>query len=178
MVELMMVIVITGVVLAAALPSFREAIERSRVASQINDLNAAISFARSEAIRRNQPTYVCGSNADGSACGTNWSEGWMVWSDADRDGSFDAGEELRNGKIDSADNLVFVNGTPFAVNLLGFSARGTRIVPSNGGTFTLKPDTCPAGKPLVRRVIISPAGAAINMCIQCGTEGNPTPTRC
>ena len=178
LIELLVVVVIAAVLLSVAAPSFRDTIERNRIVSETNDLNAGLSFARSEAIRRNQVLSICASNAGGTACAADWSTGWMVWADADADSTFDAGEELRAGRIEAADDLAVVDGAGNAITQVSFGPRGTRVAPTDGASFTLKPDTCASGRPVVRRMIISAAGASLNMCIKCGTEGNVTPTRC
>ena len=49
--ELMVVLVITGITLAAAFPSFQGMIARNRVATETNDVLLAINLARSEALK-------------------------------------------------------------------------------------------------------------------------------
>jgi type IV fimbrial biogenesis protein FimT len=54
MVELMTVIVIAGVLATLALPSFRELLERRRGEGQANEFLIDLSYAKSEAVQRNQ----------------------------------------------------------------------------------------------------------------------------
>jgi type IV fimbrial biogenesis protein FimT len=54
MVELMTVIVIAGVLATLALPSFRELLDRRRGEGQANEFLIDLSYAKSEAVQRNQ----------------------------------------------------------------------------------------------------------------------------
>ncbi len=54
MVELMTVVVIAGVLLAIAAPSFRDMLERRRLEGQANELVTDLQYAKSEAVARNR----------------------------------------------------------------------------------------------------------------------------
>lgn len=56
--ELMIVVVIVGILLAIALPSFSDSIDRNRLRAITNTLYGDLQFAKSEAIKRNQPMTV------------------------------------------------------------------------------------------------------------------------
>lgn len=71
LVELLAVLAILGIMLAVAMPSFTELIERERARSAATDLIIALSRTRSEAIKRN--TNVALSPKSG-----NWANGWEV----------------------------------------------------------------------------------------------------
>ena len=72
-IELMVVVAVMGVMMALALPAMQDMIASQRVKSSSYELNADLTFARSEAISR-------GSNVDvSSASGTtNWQGGWTI----------------------------------------------------------------------------------------------------
>lgn len=96
--ELLMVITIMAALLALAAPSFVSVIRNNRLTAQVNQLVYSLTLARSEAVKRGAPVSMCKSS-NGTACqttGVNWENGWMVFSDLDRDGVYDAadGEEL------------------------------------------------------------------------------------
>jgi len=57
---------------------------RSRLSGQVQEFYGVISFARSEAIKRGSFVSICKS-ADGSQCGGNWSDGWIVFVNNDND---------------------------------------------------------------------------------------------
>lgn len=53
--ELMIVIAILGILTAIALPSFQSIIEKRRLVGATDNLFASLQYARSEAIKQNQP---------------------------------------------------------------------------------------------------------------------------
>ena len=82
LVELMVTIAVVAILLAVALPSFRNVIQRNRVAAASNDLLASVSYARTTAIYRHQLVSMCPS-ADGKICtsaGQAFEPGWIVYS--------------------------------------------------------------------------------------------------
>lgn len=93
LIELLVTISIMAILLTIALPSFQGSMRSNRVATTSNELLASLSLARSEAIRSTRGGGVCAS-ADGATCGTNWNQGWMVWTEKDGDGVFDNDETV------------------------------------------------------------------------------------
>jgi type IV fimbrial biogenesis protein FimT len=96
---MMVVISILAILAALALPSFRGLLERYRVLRASEDLTASIYLARTEAIRRGgsvviQRTHPSGCTGDGSTTG-RWDCGWIIFHDADGNGSLDAGELIQ-----------------------------------------------------------------------------------
>jgi type IV fimbrial biogenesis protein FimT len=78
LIEMMVAIAIMAILLAIAVPSFREAGLSSELRSFSSDLLASANLARSEAIKRNAPVTLCVS-AGGTSCGSGgWEQGWIV----------------------------------------------------------------------------------------------------
>lgn len=79
LIELMVAIMVLGILLGVAVPSFRDAALSSRLTAYANDLVASAQIARSEAIKRNAAVTLCAS-AGGAACdeGGGWEVGWIV----------------------------------------------------------------------------------------------------
>lgn len=69
--ELMIVVVIVGILTAVAAPSFTEAIEKQRARSSASDLHAALTRARSEAIKRNADITL-------APISSTWTSGWRI----------------------------------------------------------------------------------------------------
>lgn len=80
LIELMVTVAVLGILSAIALPSFSGLLASSRVNSAATDLWAAMQFARSEAVKRNETVTVCPStNETGcAAAGTSFASGWIV----------------------------------------------------------------------------------------------------
>lgn len=94
-VELLFTVAIAGLVLALAVPNFRNFVLNNRAAEEANALVGALAVARSEAVTRGIPVTVCASD-DNATCAddTDWSTGWIVFTDANAPvGSVDAGAQ-------------------------------------------------------------------------------------
>jgi type IV fimbrial biogenesis protein FimT len=107
LIELIVVMTISAILVAAAIPSFVWMNARTRAANASNTLLSSFELARSEAIRRNMnvsvcrvvdPTIdppVCSSAAIGAIAGDDWGTGWVVFaktSGLPTNGQFDAGD--------------------------------------------------------------------------------------
>ena len=145
LVELLITIVVINILLAAAVPSFMQAIKNNRVTGQANSLVASTQMARNEAVKRGVSTVICAANADMDACSgsDDWSTGWIAFSDLNRDGALNAGT---GACLDTEDCLLgTVNGPEKSTLAAGNSA--IRFLPTgqtaNGPiTFALKADDC------------------------------------
>ena len=78
-IELMTALVVVGVLVAIAVPSYKNAQLSSRLSASANDLFASVQLARSEAIKRNVAVTLCAS-ANGSTCTATggWEQGWVL----------------------------------------------------------------------------------------------------
>jgi len=77
LIELLVTLAVLGILLSIAIPNLQIFIVNSRIASQANELVSALSYARSEAIKRAAPVTVCASN-DQATCTGTWVQGWIV----------------------------------------------------------------------------------------------------
>jgi type IV fimbrial biogenesis protein FimT len=86
LVELMIVICILGLSVGLGVPGFQSLKIRSDRSSALIELVSAVTLARSEAAMRGTPVSICAS-ANGTSCSgaRDWSTGWLVFRDADRD---------------------------------------------------------------------------------------------
>ncbi len=90
LVELLIAMVVIVVLLAAGVPGFREFVKNNQVSGQAANLIIALQLTRSEAVKRGSGTVICAST-DQLTCsaGTNWTTGWITFSDLDQDGVLD-----------------------------------------------------------------------------------------
>ncbi len=122
LIELMVTIAIAGVLASLAAPSFSNTIKNNRMTTQFNELLTFLSYARSEAIKRNISVTVCKSS-DGSSCGGDWHNGWIVFVDNDRDGTVDTIDELlRKHEALTSDSTL-----SFPRNRVTYSNKGLAI---------------------------------------------------
>jgi type IV fimbrial biogenesis protein FimT len=106
LVELAITVVVLSVLMAMAAPLFTGMSNGNRLTSNANEIVAAMQIARSEAVRRNAPTFFCQST-NGTTCSnvSPW-QGWLVYADADRDNVADADEIVRSGVIETPVEIV------------------------------------------------------------------------
>lgn len=90
-IELMTALVIAGVLITLAIPSFSTMIKRNRITTQSNELVAAINYGRSESIKRGEAVSLCRSS-DGVSCASSgtWEQGWIVFTDINLNGDYNS----------------------------------------------------------------------------------------
>ncbi len=155
LIELITTLVVAGVLLTIAVPSFQAMARSNQISSQINDLVADLTLARTEAVKRMTVVTVCNSNDQQGCTDTNWADGRVVWVDADTDGIVDNGEILRAAStIGRGASLTAANFT--YVHRIQYRPSGSA---DSTGTFQL----CDAENGYCR-------------CLAIGTIGNPSLT--
>ena len=98
--ELMFVLVLSGILLALAAPSFGSMIGRNQIEVQTNNLHASLQTARYVALMRHELVQLCQvDDMDNPECSSdyssyrNWSPGWLVFIDKNRNNQLDDGDE-------------------------------------------------------------------------------------
>ncbi|HEY6985258.1 MAG TPA: GspH/FimT family pseudopilin, partial [Rhodanobacteraceae bacterium] len=79
LIEIFVAVAVLAILTAAALPSFRELGRRMTTSTHSNDMVAALTAAKSEAVKRGVIAGVVGTGSDWSA------GGWQVLVDSDND---------------------------------------------------------------------------------------------
>lgn len=129
LVELVVTIAVAAILLAIAIPSFTRTVVSARLTTTANEVTAALSQARLEAIRRNQLTQFCGKTNNGTDqlgtdCGT--SAGAVVVLDPTRTSSTPVREALQ---LPPGLSLG-------SVNPLRYDGTGLASPPAGGGPYT------------------------------------------
>lgn len=88
--ELLVVLAIAAILLAVAMPSLRQLIERQRLRATANDLFSAIDLTRSQAITRGRRVTMAPADPQG----IDWRRGWVVFVDKNENRRPDADEEV------------------------------------------------------------------------------------
>jgi type IV fimbrial biogenesis protein FimT len=122
--ELTVTVGLVAIIFAIAIPSMTTFNQNDRLTTNINTLIGHLAYARSEAVKRSVQVAVCASN-DGATCSGGWSDGWIVFIDADSDDSFTAGEEIIRAHQDLG-----------ASNTLSATGIGTQIIYDDRGFVT------------------------------------------
>lgn len=89
----MVTVSVLAILLALAVPSFVMLVKKHRLSSSAGNLLSDMQLARSEAIRLNSRVVLCRSTAGTGCDGTDWGS-WMMFVDANRDGSYGSGDTL------------------------------------------------------------------------------------
>lgn len=136
----MVTVCICGALAGIAVPSWQSAAHSMKLSSISNSFSAHVHLARSEAIKRNARVVLCKS-AQGSACesGGTWAQGWIVFHDANNNGTADAGERVIGSFGALPDGYRFSGNTPVAsyLSYSGIGASKTTSGAFQAGTFTL-----------------------------------------
>lgn len=95
LIELIAVLAIVAVLLASALPAWQSLTARAQLTTAKNSLILGLQRARAEAASRGRDSVLCPSD-DGLRCheSSDWSKGWVLFVDLNRNGRFDPVEPL------------------------------------------------------------------------------------
>ncbi|UTH74329.1 GspH/FimT family protein [Chromobacterium sp. IIBBL 290-4] len=126
--ELLIVMALLAVVLALAVPSYRNTIAANNILSESNNLLGDLLLARNEAIKRGQVMLVCassnGTGCNGASTATNFASGWVVMLAANNSCGDTTGTVLRRqAGFSSGDSASYGNtsNTSFCFNRLGYA---------------------------------------------------------
>ena len=148
-IEMAAVVAVMAIMIAFAVPSFREFIVNYRASAQANDLIADVAFARGEAAKLGRTVQIV---ADGGG----WGAGWIVGADLNNDTTISATEVMRqHGVIEEEFSLV--EGS--ALTTIAFGAAGQLVTPAPPTTVQFA--ICqPAGFNKHRAIVVNPVGRA------------------
>ena len=125
LIELLLTLAVGAVLSGLAVTAFPDLLRSNQMVGDVNSLVGHINLARSEAVKRNQPTALCQTNDSQAAtpvCNSvdaDWDTGWLVFVDDNGDQSFDGGEFLiGRGEPSGSIEMVVSSGE------LGFAADG------------------------------------------------------
>ena len=94
-IELLVVLAITGLLIAMAVPSMREHLQNQQMRAALVALQASLLLARNRAVHSRQAAVVCPGNPElGCGTGEQWSQGWWAFADPNGDRAWQAGEPL------------------------------------------------------------------------------------
>ncbi|MCD2449271.1 GspH/FimT family protein [Methylicorpusculum oleiharenae] len=169
LIELMITIAIAGIIATMAIPSFNDTIRSNRLTTQANELITAFNFARSEAIKRGHPVVV-------RKTGTNWENGWQVFVDIKRDGSFantyNSSDDILLRVYQALPDNYTLRGNNNFVNFIRYEPNG---ISNNMGSFALcdNRDGSNIPRPNASRLIIVNAVGRVRIGTDTNDDGIP-----
>jgi len=118
LIELMIVIVILGVVVTLAAPSFNQVIKTNRLRTETHKFVSVLNLAKSEAVKRNLDVVIC----NGADCTGQLQGGWQIFSDFNSNGVPDPNEVIRvSDGLSNGFTMTNADGTtPFASRITHF----------------------------------------------------------
>lgn len=97
LIEMIITLAIAAILLAVAVPSLRESMQKNRTTAASNELTGSMNVARSESVKRGTRVVVCKS-ANNADCVTSnaagYEQGWIIFVDSNNDAVRDAGEAI------------------------------------------------------------------------------------
>lgn len=150
-IELMVSLSITASLLILGVPAFQDYSLRQRMSASISALHNDLLYGRSQAVYRDTQVVVCPGSPNGGCTGsTDWTEGWIVFSDTNTDRKHQEGEDLlRHGQ--GLENIM-IHSSAGRTNLRFYPNGST---PGSNGSISL----CGLGGPEhARKLVISNLG--------------------
>lgn len=149
--EILVTLGIAAILLLAGIPTFSDFTLRQRMNAVVNSLHSDLNLARGQAIHRFTTVTACpGNPQDGCVGGSDWSGGWIVFSDLNDDRQRQDTEPLsRHGHGDERITILSAASRPD----VRFFPNGS--APGSNGSISL----CgPRGPAHARKLVISNLG--------------------
>jgi type IV fimbrial biogenesis protein FimT len=168
-VELMLTVTVATILVALALPSFKELTISNNITEMSNQLMYSLNVARSEAVRRGTFVKVVNSTASG----VKWSGGWSVLADNGFDGTFSTTTLIASqGSIPATYSVCSSSSGGGNAWAAVFNSQGTLV---GANTFDFNVNRPDSNNVKSSRVTVQPSGAAHS---QLNTTGSPAPFSC
>lgn len=126
LIELIVAVAVVAIALGLAAPSYQMFVVSSRMSGSVNELQGAIAYARSEAVKKQTTVTMC-SSADGAACANTaqWTNGWLIFTDRDNDAVVGAADTIvRVGNPQEGGSSVRLAGFNYGAGVIQFNAEG------------------------------------------------------
>ena len=134
LIELMVTIAVAAILVSIALPSFRNLIVSNRLNTLATEMVDAVSFARSESVKRNSPVVFCrAASATATVCdsGSFWAH-WVILAGTDM---------IRRGEMNSHNSTIKVSSDLTSDEVVfggdGLARSGGAIVSESGSEISI-----------------------------------------
>jgi len=143
--ELLIVLAISGIVMALATPNMSEQLSKRRVYGEVKSMRDALRLAKSagesnKTFDSTNPAAICPSS-DGASCSGSWSDGFIAFGDVDGNGNFNGTDVILASQVGLSSNTTLkvdnlTSGT--SVSLIRLTTQGyTASFDSNNAPYYL-----------------------------------------
>jgi type IV fimbrial biogenesis protein FimT len=118
LIELLFVVALLAVVLSIGAPALQTMVINNRISTAAGDLMSDFTFARATAIARSQRIGLCASSDQATCSGSSFSQGWIIYVDANANGNFDVATDTIVRVHDALAGNPTVTPTPSALGIV------------------------------------------------------------
>jgi type IV fimbrial biogenesis protein FimT len=153
LIELIVTISIASILMAIGAPSLARVLKNNQVSGLYNEVVSVLAYTRSSAVTKGAWVTFCKSNLNYDGCApisASWENGWIVFEDANNDGSIAKNERI----------LLVKNDLPRGFKL-NFSRSKSRISYGQEGYavgYNGKFTVCDSSKTIKKSMVISNSG--------------------
>lgn len=160
-IELLICLGILAILVSLAVPSFLHQRRDWAISSATNEWLAILNMAKLESVSKGRPVVICTASSIASCTshGSSWSQGYLIFIDANRNGVLDPSDVITFSDF-SVKSMVRISGNGPVSRYVNFHPDGVPRLFSGAfqaGTFTL----CLAGHTdprYFRRIVMSAPG--------------------
>jgi type IV fimbrial biogenesis protein FimT len=109
--ELLVAIAIGAILVTAAVPSMQSYNAKGQVKAHQRSVENALKFAREQAVTQGNFVTICDKDSAAETCNAgaaDWTNGWLIFLDDDRNGEFGVGDQLLQVKEYEGRNVLRV----------------------------------------------------------------------
>jgi len=110
LIETMVTLFIASIMLAYAIPNFKDFLIRQSLTTKANDLLVDLVFTRAAAINQGIPVRI--------SANPTWTEGWQVTTDFDGDGLFNGADQILRKVNKVEENIQLIDGLDDGVAII------------------------------------------------------------
>lgn len=150
LVELLVSLTVLSILLGIGIPAFTQFIDGQRLANATTQLQTALMFARTEALKGHVPVML--DNGDG-----NWATGWRIYKDLNKDGVLDPDEPVSSESSGLPPGVIATGNQPVARFVRYAPSGRSRLLGGapQAGTLTLCHEN---GEQPIRKLILNFGG--------------------
>jgi len=125
LIELLVVLAIAAILTTTAVPSFQSFLQNNRMSTTVHQFVSSLNLARSEAVKRGERITMCkSSNASTCSNSGDWTQGWIVFVDANDNAQRETASEQLIRAQNSLDGAATISGQDDVENYISYAGTG------------------------------------------------------